>query len=66
MEVIKFEKKKMIPLTDEGVLIIYKKLSYICKNKLKTNMLMMKNTVELEIIVITQVNTVVLHIVYVI
>ena len=69
MKIIKFEKQKMIPLTYEEFQwyekIPYRKELLQKKIKIKKNMLVMKNTVELEIIVIKLVNTRLLHIAYV-
>ena len=57
----------MIPLTNKELESYFsEKNSHLQKKGLKTNTLMIKNIVKLEITVIIQVNTEVLHITYVI
>ena len=60
VKVIIFERKKMIPLTNEQ----HSKICYICTNKVEDNYIDKKNIADLEIVVIILVNTVVLHVVY--
>ena len=63
IKIINYEKKEMIPLTNEETESYEKqKFCYICKKEFSTY----KNTVKLEIIVITQENLEELLIIFVI
>ena len=66
MGVINFERKKMIPLTESLNHMLVKKTVTFAKKNLKKKMLIIRNILKLEIIAITQVNTKLLHIAYVI
>ena len=64
---INFEKKKMMPLTSKGYgLYLNQATVTFARSGLMINSLLIKIIVKLETIVILQVNTEVLHIVYVI
>ena len=66
MKIINF--KKFIKLLTNKQQELYEnaKTCYICKVKFEENIFQIKNIVKSEIIIITQVNTEVLHIVYII
>ena len=64
MKLINFEKNKLIPLTKCRNQMLVQKY-HIFKTVLRINTLMTRNFLKIEIIVITEVNTEVLHIIYV-
>ena len=65
LKIINFEKKKMIPLTNEQKESYEKaKTYYICKNSSNINKLMIKIFVNLKAIFIILINAEVLHIAY--
>ena len=65
MKIINFEKKKLISFTNKEYHILIKQTFTFTKKSLTINTLMIKNTVELETIVIVLVNIEMLHIKYV-
>ena len=67
MEIKNFKKNKIKPLTNEQQKSYQNaKICYVCKKKLKINMLKIKNIVKLATMLIIQVNIEVLNIAYII
>ena len=57
MNIINFDKKKNDIINKQTARYENAKICYICKERLKINILKIKNIVKLEIIVIIQVST---------